>query len=208
MPIFQNILRKAENPFEGLKNFDVLVDVRNDSNQYFNISDFPDELTLGNSSFLIEGSELLKNGIDLKIEILDSENKVIYTTPVDEYLEGKARRVSIEAYRETSPGPATLTILGELDPSKTNVPASFRNTYNVRYTKDFFINTTKLNNRPILFYNQPTVTATEKVIGQLLPVQTGANATETVTGTTSFNVDVDIKTIGGGGNTGGGPPVQ
>ena len=143
MPIFQNILRKAENEFQGLKNFDVLVDVKNDNNQYFNVSDFPDELTLGNSSFLIEGSDLLKNDIDLKIEILDSDNKVIFTSPVDNYLEGKARRVSIEAYKETSPGPATLTILGELDPTKTNVPMSFRNTYNVRYTKDVFINTTK-----------------------------------------------------------------
>ena len=94
MPIFQNILRKSINKFEGLKNFDVLVDVKNDNNQYFNVSDFPDELTLGNSSFLIEGSDLLKNDIDLKIEILDSDNKVIFTTPVDNYLE-----VSQEEYQ-------------------------------------------------------------------------------------------------------------
>jgi hypothetical protein len=189
MPIFQNILRKAENEFQGLKNFDVLVDVKNDNNQYFNVSDFPDELTLGNSSFLIEGSDLLKNDIDLKIEILDSDNKVIFTSPVDNYLEGKARRVSVEAYKETSPGPATLTILGELNPSKVNVPGGFRNTYNVRYTKDFFINTTKLNNRPILFYGQPTVSATEKLIGQNDTIQSTEQLTETVTGKVSIKVD-------------------
>ena len=189
MPIFQNILRKAENEFQGLKNFDVLVDVKNDNNQYFNVSDFPDELTLGNSSFLIEGSDLLKNDIDLKIEILDSDNKVIFTSPVDNYLEGRARRVSVEAYKETSPGPATLTILGELNPSKVNVPGGFRNTYNVRYTKDFFINTTKLNNRPILFYGQPTVSATEKLIGQNDTIQSTEQLTETVTGKVSIKVD-------------------
>jgi|TARA_R100000455_G_C6252832_1_gene109216 hypothetical protein len=199
MPIFQNILRKAENEFQGLKNFDVLVDVKNDNNQYFNVSDFPDELTLGNSSFLIEGSDLLKNDIDLKIEILDSDNKVIFTSPVDNYLEGKARRVSVEAYKETSPGPATLTILGELNPSKVNVPGGFRNTYNVRYTKDFFINTTKLNNRPILFYGQPTVSATEKLIGQNDTIQSTEQLTETVTGKVSIKVDTTTSEDTGGG---------
>ena len=199
MPIFQNILRKAENEFQGLKNFDVLVDVKNDNNQYFNVSDFPDELTLGNSSFLIEGSDLLKNDIDLKIEILDSDNKVIFTSPVDNYLEGKARRVSVEAYKETSPGPATLTILGELNPSKVNVPGGFRNTYNVRYTKDFFINTTKLNNRPILFYGQPVVSVTEKLIGQNDTIQSTEQLTETVTGKVSIKVDTTTSEDTGGG---------
>ena len=197
MPVFQNILRKGKNQFQGLKNFDVLVDVRNENNQYFNVSDFPEELTLGNSSFLIEGSDLLKNNVELKIEILDSSNNVIFTTPVDEYLEGRARRVSIEAYKETEPGPATLTILGELDPVKTSVPTSFQNTYNVRYTKDFFINTTKLNTRPILFYGQPTVSGVEVIKGQIESTQAVSNATETITGT--GKIDVDLITIKGEG---------
>lgn len=190
MPVFQNILRKGKNPYQGLKDFDVLIDVRNDNNQYFNISDFPEELTLGNSSFLIEGSDLLKNNVELKLEILDSTENVIFTTPVDEYLEGRARRVSIEAYLETEPGPATLTILGELDPTKTNVPTSLQNTYNVRYTKDFFINTTKLNTRPILFYGQPSVTATEIVKGQTDSIQTEVQSTETITGVAEIDVNV------------------
>ena len=190
MPVFQNILTKAENSFQGLQNFDVLIDTTD--NEYFNISDFPDEVTLGNSSFLIEGSDLLRNDVELKIEILDSAQNVIFTTPVDEYLEGKARRVSIEAYSETEPGPATLTILGELDPSKTRVPQSFLNTYNIRFTKNFFINTTKLNTRPILFYGQPTVSATEIVKGQIDSVQTAIAETDTITGTIELNVDVEI----------------
>ena len=190
MPVFQNILTKAENSFQGIQNFDVLIDTTD--NEYFNISDFPDEVTLGNSSFLIEGSDLLRNDVELKIEILDSAQNVIFTTPVDEYLEGKARRVSIEAYSETEPGPATLTILGELDPSKTRVPQSFLNTYNIRFTKNFFINTTKLNTRPILFYGQPTVSATEIVKGQIDSVQTAVAETDTITGTIELNVDVEI----------------
>jgi hypothetical protein len=153
------------------------------------VSDFPEELTLGNSSFLIEGSELLKNGVVLKIEVLDSSNNVVFHTPVDEYLEGTARRVSIEAYSTTKPGPATLTILGELDPSKIDVPVSLQNTYNVRYTKNFFFNTTKLNTRPIMFYGQPIITASEKVIGVTDSVQT--STTQTLTGTVELNVNID-----------------
>ena len=190
MPVFQNILSKAENTFQGLQNFDVLIDTTD--NQFFNVSDFPEEVTLGNSSFLIEGSDLLKNNVELKIEILDSAQNVIFTTPVDEYLEGKARRVSIEAYSETEPGPATLTILGELDPTKTDVPDSFLNTYNVRFTKNFFINTTKLNTRPILFHGQPTLSASEIVKGQIDSVQTEIAGTDTITGTIEINVDVEI----------------
>jgi len=190
MPVFQNILRKGKNPYQGLQDFDVLLDTTD--NKYFNVSDFPDELTLGNSSFLIEGSDLLQNGVDLKIEILDSAQNVIFTSPVDEYLEGRARRVSIEAYGDTEPGPATLVILGELDPTKTNVPTGFRNTYNIRYTKNFFINTDKLNTRPIFFYGQPTIVASETIKGQIDSVQTELQSTETVTGTAELKVDVSV----------------
>ena len=82
-------------------------------------------------------------------------------------------------------------ILGELNPLFTNIPSSFENTYNVRYTKDFYINTTKLNNQPILFYNQPSVSVTEKVIGQVDSVQKVEQQTETITGTMSFDVDTN-----------------
>jgi len=190
MPVFQNILRKGKNQYQGLQNFDVLIDTTD--NKYFNVSDFPEELTLGNSSFLIEGSDLLKVNVELKLEILDSAGNVIFTSPVDEYLEGRARRISIEAYSETEPGPATLVILGELDPTKTNVPNDFINTYNLRYTKNFFINTDKLNTRPILFYGQPTVSGTEIVRGQIDSVQSEAQSTETITGTVNLDVDVSV----------------
>jgi hypothetical protein len=205
MPIIKNTLRRGQQKYQGLREFDVFVEETDALgaglavSKYFKITNFPTKVPLGNSFFSFEGSDLLKNDIDLKIEILDSDNKVIFTSPVDNYLEGKARRVSVEAYKETSPGPATLTILGELNPSKVNVPGGFRNTYNVRYTKDFFINTTKLNNRPILFYGQPTVSATEKLIGQNDTIQSTEQLTETVTGKVSIKVDTTTSEDTGGG---------
>ena len=98
----------------------------------FTISEIPDPVPQGKSSFLISGTELLKNKIEVKIEIIDSEGGVIYTEPVANYLEGNSRRVSIEVYDDTPPGPATLFVLAQVDPEEwedetgqdvTNYPA-------------------------------------------------------------------------------------
>jgi len=188
MPVIKNILRKSVNSYQGLKDFNVLIEDTAPNSQYFNIFDLPEELSLGCSSFLIEGSNLLKHGVELKIELLDSENNVVFTTPVDNYLEDKSRRVSIEVYGNVAPGVATLTILGELDPTKTNVPQSFRDVYNVRFTKRVNINKTKENDRPIRFYGQPTISVSEIVKGVIEETTGGTNQTSTVTGTIALNV--------------------
>jgi hypothetical protein len=84
----------------------------------FTISEIPAAVPQGKSSFLIAGTELLKNKIEVKIEIIDSEGGVIYTEPVANYLEGNARRVSIEVYDDTPPGPANLYVLAQVDPEE------------------------------------------------------------------------------------------
>ena len=84
----------------------------------FTISEIPNPAPQGKSSFLIAGTELLKNSIEVKIELIDSEGGVIYTEPVANYLEGNARRVSIEVYDDTPPGPANLYVLAQVDPEE------------------------------------------------------------------------------------------
>ena len=66
---------------------------------------------------MVDGSNLLKPNVELKIEILDNEGETIYTEPVPNYLEGTGnRRVSMEVYSETATQVCTIHILGELDP--------------------------------------------------------------------------------------------
>ena len=91
-----------------------MVDERAAESRYFKISDFPSVIPQGKSSFLIAGSKFLKTEVELKIEILDSEGKTIYTEPVPNLLEGNARRVSIEVYDDTAPGDGFMYIVGEL----------------------------------------------------------------------------------------------
>ena len=51
-------------------------------NEYFAVQDIPDTFVQGRSSFKIFGSDFLKDGVPLKIEILDRTGKTVYTQPV------------------------------------------------------------------------------------------------------------------------------
>ncbi len=194
MGVIKNRLRKAVNSFQGLGDVDVFIQDTNPNSDYFNVYDLPEELTLGASSFLIAGSSLLKGNIELKIELIDSSGNVIFTTPIDNYLEGLSRRVSIEVYDNTSPGVATLHILGELDPKKTQVPTNFQNVYNVRWSKNININTTKPNTREILFYGQPTISVTEVPKGLIDRSDVGGSLKESTVNAT-VNIDVTPEVV-------------
>ena len=190
MPIVKNILRKAQNKPQGLDKIDVLIHEEGLTSQYFNVFDFPDNLPKGSSSFLIDGSDLLKDEVQLKVEIIDSAGNVVFTTPIPNYLEGTSRRVSIEIYDDVAPGPAFLYVVGELDPTRTNVPQSFRDVYNVRYKRPIYINTSIVNTEPIIFYGQPTINVSEIVKGHIDDVRaTAITTTSTITGSVALEVD-------------------
>ena len=72
--------RKAE--FLGLRNLDVFIEATAPTSNYFNILECPEVLTQGKSSFLIGGSQYLKSGVDLKVELVNDENdEVIIISP-------------------------------------------------------------------------------------------------------------------------------
>ncbi len=108
---------KRINKFQGLKDIDILEEESGLSSRFFQVFDFPTALPQGKSSFLIAGSPFLKNNVELKMEILDAGGNTIYTEPVPNYLEGQARRVSIEIYDDVVPGDGVMYLVGEL---KTN----------------------------------------------------------------------------------------
>ena len=196
MPIVKNILRKAQNKPQGLDKIDVLVHEEGLTSQYFNIFDFPDNLPKGSSSFLIDGSDLLKDEVQLKVEIIDSAGNVVFTTPIPNYLEGTSRRISIEIYDDVAPGPAFLYIVGELDPTRTNVPQSFKDVYNVRYKRPIYINTSIVNTEPIIFYGQPTINVSEIVKGHIDDVRaTSITTTSTITGSVALEVKSGVSPV-------------
>jgi len=195
MPIRKNILRKGKAPKQNLRSFDVFREetgVLGDltTSQYFNISEFPSVLPTGNSSFLIEGSNLLKPNVELKTELLDAQGNPIFHYAIPYYNnELPARRIAIEIYTDdVVNGVGSFTVLGELDPRTTNVPTQFQDTYNVRFTAPITINKRIKNTEPIRFYGDPTITVSELVKGVIATETSTGQINETITG--SVQVDV------------------
>ena len=200
---------KRINKYQGLKDIDVLKEESGLSSQYFNIYDVPTNIPQGRSSFLLAGSPYLKNFVELKVEILDSAGQTVYTEPVANYLEGNARRISVEVYDDTAPGDGFLYIVGELKDnyrsvsgqqqdnieitdnflpaglSGNDIPNEFKNVYNVRYIRPIFINTVIPNSEPIFFYQQPRITINEILKGYV--VETTVSSSYEVTGSVSVD---------------------
>ena len=109
MPVLKKI-----NKFQGLKDLDVLVEESGLTSKYFNVVDFPSTIPKGASSFIIAGSKFLKENVALKVEIIDSAGNTVYSEPIPNYLEGNARRISMEVYDDVAPGDGFLYIVGEL----------------------------------------------------------------------------------------------
>ena len=195
MPIRKNILRKGTAPKQNLLGFDVLQEetgVLGDlsTSKFFKISEFPSVLPTGNSSFLIEGSDLLKPNVELKTEILDSQGNPIFHYGIPNYdKELPARRMTIEVYEDdVVNGIGSFTILAELDPRKVSIPTAFQDTYNVRFSAPININKSIKNTRPIRFYGDPTLSVSELVKGVIEGVYTSNQKTATITGSVSLNI--------------------
>ena len=166
---------KRFNKLLGLENIDVLIDDR-ETSRFITITDMPQSLPQGKSAFLIEVSPYLKEGTELQIDFIDSNGQSIYSEPVQNYLEGTSRTISVEVYDDTAAGIATLIIVGELefipqDPGQfsdvTPVPEEFRGAYNIRLTREVIINPAEINTQPIKFYASPQLRAIEQRFGTL-----------------------------------------
>ena len=183
---------KRFNELLDLDEIDVLID-EIDKSRHLIVSDLPDSLPQGKSSFLIELSPFMKDGVEIQMDFIDNDGTSIYLEPVSEYLEGTARRVSAEVYNDTAPGIATLIIVGELESIPEDatifsdvdpVPVEYQGAYNIRLTKQIIINPTAVNTQIIKFFDQPKINVTE--------IRKGTMVRSEVTGskfTSEFNIE-------------------
>jgi len=198
MPIIKNILRQGVTKFQGLANFDVFVDEELTSaegaviSKYFQITNFPAPIPLGNSFFSIRGSNLLKPNVEIKTEILDNNGNPVFHFPVKRggFNLGNPAiiDISIEAMPgKTADGPGQLIVLGELDPTKIDVPIKFSDTYNIRIQTGINFDTTIPNTRPIKFYREPKINVAESVRNNIDFTSTDLTDTNlTITGSGTF----------------------
>ena len=183
---------KKFNKLLDLDEIDVLID-EDERSKHIIITDMPESLPQGRSSFLIETSPFMRDGVELQIDFIDSEGASIYTEPVFEYLEGTSRRVSIEVYNDTAPGIATLIIVGELESVPEDktifsdsdpVPKEYEGVYNVRLTKQVIINPTAVNSQPIKFFAQPRIRVFETQLGTMQRTEITGSITSSL-----FNIE-------------------
>ena len=147
----------------NLNEYDVYIEDISENSEYFNITRLPQYFTGGRNSFLIGGSDYLQNGSEILIELLDEEGKTIFQTMVPNYIEGNSRMISVEIYDTTAEGLSSLVIMGKARITKTGqeVPDEWKDTYNVRWTKQILVDYNLKNISPIKFLNTPEVTVTE-----------------------------------------------
>jgi hypothetical protein len=184
-------LKKYNQP-QNLLQFRVLVTDDDPNSRFFRLTQFQDTLTSGKNAFLINGSPELEPTTEVKVELVDSEGNTVFLQPIRNYQEGLARVVSIEIYEDTPPGPATLTLMGELRQLEDGspVPAEWSKAYNVKWTRKVTIDPARPNTTPIRLYNRPTIQVSEL----LVPVR-NAYAGSTVTSALS---DAQLAPVSGG----------
>jgi hypothetical protein len=174
-----------ENQYQGLQDFDVLIEDRKPNSDYFQVTEFPETIPGGKSFFKISAAAgLLRPESEIRVEILDESGQVIYSEYPEFIDESDRRIVSIYVYDNIPPGLATVTILGEahrfLDGNL--VPADWVGTFNVRWQRTLNVEPFKKNNFPIFFEKDPSIQVTEIVkpyLERVLP--SGSSVTTTGT---------------------------
>lgn len=154
----------------NLAKYDVLIEDTSASSTYFQITNLPPSFTGGRNSFLIAGSSVLKPASSIQIEILDAAGLPIFENPIQKYVQGNSRLISVEVNENTTPGFATIIILGQATtlPDGTPVPPDWQNSYNVRWTKKILVEPNLRNSSPIILENTPVVFSEESRLYSVL----------------------------------------
>jgi len=193
------VIKKTLFP-KNLDNYSVLVNDTDVNSKYFKITNLPDTFTGGKNAFLIAGSQYLVPDTKIQIELKDASGNIIYHEPgeglisssfngesfVSEYFEGVSKVVSVYVYPDTSYGPCTLTILGELSSYESDggitsiVPLDWENKYNVKWQRQINVDPSLANTTKIRFYQRPQATITE-ILNPIYTIVSGSKVASAVT---------------------------
>jgi hypothetical protein len=171
---------------KNLAKYDVLIQDTSPTSAYFQVTNLPPSFTGGRNSFLLAGSSALKSASSIQIEILDVEGNPIYQNPIQKYIQGNSRLVSVEINENTKPGFATIIILGQATvlPNGQPVPPNWQNSYNVRWTKQILVEPNLRNTSPLILQNTPEVFSEEN---RLYGAGTSSYTTSSVAFTASLS---------------------
>ena len=175
--------------YVGLKDLGIsIIDQTSNSDQYFNVADFPTTLTGGKNLFKIKAtSGKLVRQSKIHIEVLDSNGNPIYYEPIS-YIEADGTRViAIYVYPDTPYGTATVYLAGRAEQDKNGRrlrvsqdvnDKDYLNFPNVIWSKTVTVAPERFNSSEIIFTRQPKLTLSEVVQPYLQPVNLTNVATQ------------------------------
>lgn len=151
------------------------IDTDATSKHYFRLFDIPDRLYLGKNVIRIAGnSEYLVNGSQIFIDILDSNNNLLYYEILDTIDNDNTRSIIIYVYPDTPTGIATIYIgsrIHHMYGSTLSIPWSedptdpnYKHTPNILWKGTFNVVPTKQNNTEIIFTTEPIIEYSEKIV--------------------------------------------
>ena len=166
---------------QGLNTIQVDIEDTAHLSKYFQVIDFTPAFTAGKNCISFNGSSLLQDGSEIKIEVLDSQGNSLYLTapPSDaNYVDIANFTVAIYVYEETVNGPGKVYLVGTTTKGEI-----------VRWSANISINNTYQNCSRVRFYNAPYIEATP-VLYPVIEVVTGSILTSTVLTSGSFWFEV------------------
>ena len=133
---------------------DIQVDIIDTAHlsTYFHVVEFNPVFTAGKNSISFNGSDFLKDGSEIKVEVLDGDGNSLYLASPSKksnYVDIANFTVVIYVYRETVSGAGSVILVGTTPKGEI-----------VRWTGNITINTTYPNVSRVRFYNAPTMEAT------------------------------------------------
>lgn len=177
---------KKENPPLYLLEYDSYIEDTSENSTYFQVSNIPSIFAGGRNSFLVNGSDFLADNSILLMEIIDVEGNTIYNTFVENYTVGYAKMVSVEIYDTTPTGPATIVIMGKIKQTVDGqpIPEEWKDSYNVRWTKNILVDYNVKSTSPLVFLNTPGISVVER---RFLNIQSSSYNTVETTFTASLS---------------------
>lgn len=191
-------MKRKQPIYKGLNNTPVFyTDTSKYSYDIFDIIDLPKRLTAGKNILRLRGNlHNLSVNAPIEVEILDYNNKPIYTEMTSYVGEDGSRIISIYIYPTTPPGTSTITLLTKINQiNNVIVPSEWKDRINAKWTTELYVNPLIQNDSEIIFDKLPNVTIEEHVGVQLNRTYTTSQFPTYSTGTVRYKLTNNQPTI-------------
>jgi hypothetical protein len=175
----------------GLSSQNVNIEDKTYLSEYFNLTEFSPEFSVGKNALVINGSDKLKIGAEILTEAFDGNGVPLFiekAISTDQLTKKRIIVLSIYVYEQNSIGSGKIILVSTTSDDKT-----------VRWTANININVNKVTDSKIRFYNQPLIEV-EPILSYAVSSSVENNP-KTITG--SFlstavqpKVDFDIQKFG------------